>query len=346
MRLLLANHEFTISGASTVLFRLATHFRDVGHEVHIFPVNPEEGPMKTRYEAAGIPVVSHAALSEYDLALCNGICAAEYVLKIAPQLRVIWFVHEAEIALDLLLKHNHMIEAFAQAAAVVYQMPFQKDVLRSFTYKLDPAKFHVIPNGVEIAGRGLARETVPAKTRDFRAVQVGTLEPRKRPGDFIRAVAASGLNMEAVICGTYFGIDAEARKLIDAEPEKYRIIEGLPDDEVLAWMESADMFCLASGSETQGIAAYEAALLARPLLLSDLACYRDIFAHGRNCLMFPPGRVDMLAYSMAMYASSPSLRQEMGSAAQHTARRFSNAGFYAKFDTLLTEVAALPGPRN
>ncbi|MBB5373189.1 glycosyltransferase family 4 protein [Acidocella aromatica] len=341
MRLLLVNHEFTITGASMVLFRLATYFREAGHEVHIFPVNPEDGPMKTRYEAAGIPVLASVVPREYDLALCNGICAAGQVQQIAPNVPVIWLVHEAEVALNLLLQHHQMIPAFAAASAIVYQSPYQAEVLRSFTYQLDPRKFHIIPNGVEVSEE-LPLARVPPKRRAFRVVQVASVEPRKRPGDLIRAVARSGLDAECIFCGRFYGLDDEALALAEAAPEQFRFTGEVEPVEALAWVLSADVFCLASGSETQGLAAYEAALLGRPLLLTDLPCYRDIFTHGRNCLVFPAGRADMLALTLAMYASSPELRAEMGEAAQRTARRFTNAAFYARFDALLTEVAALP----
>ena len=38
----------------------------------------------------------------------------------------------------------------------------------------------------------------------LRIVQVGSVEPRKRPGDLIRAVAYAGMDAELVICGKYF----------------------------------------------------------------------------------------------------------------------------------------------
>jgi glycosyltransferase involved in cell wall biosynthesis len=342
LRLLLVNHEFTITGASTVFFRLALQLQAQGHEVAIFPCNPADGPMQARYAAAAIPVLAAAVPGEYDLALCNGIGTASLVQRIAPFAPVIWLVHEAEVAVHLLLRHQEMIPAFTAASAIVYETPYQAEVLRSFTFHLPASKFHVIPNGVAVDPARLARARIPPKTHRLRAVQVGTMEPRKRPGDFIRAVAMSGLDMEAVICGKFFQMDEAALAIVREKPETYLLLENLPDEEVLAWVESADIFCLASGSETQGLAAYEAALLSRPLLLSDLPCYRDIFIHGRNCLTFPPGHVEMLALSLCMYAASPALRAEMGAAARRTASRFTLAGFFARFDALLQDIAAQP----
>ncbi len=339
MHILMINHEFTITGSSTAFFRLAEHLHAQGHKISLFPCNPADGPIKQRYAAAGIAVSGQAVLAEFDLAIANTICAAGMVLQTAPHLPTIWFINEAEVGLNILLKNTELLPAFRLAAAVIYNMPFQHDVYRSFTYQLDPKKFHTASFGVDIDPTLLARDKVPAKQRALRAVQVGTIEPRKRPADFILAGARSGLDMEFIVCGKFFEIDEPARRLIEQEPATYRLLEGLSDGEVLAYVESADMFCLASGSETQSLSAYEAALLGRPLLLSDLPCYRDVFVHGRNCLMFPPGHVDLLALSMRMYADNAALRQEMGDAARKTAARYSNAAFFARFDAIMNSVA-------
>ncbi len=338
MRILMINHEFTITGSSTAFFRLAMHLRGQGHEILLLPVNPADGPMKARYVAEEIPVVDSVDLAAVDLAIANTICSASHVLRVAPFIRTIWFINEAEVALRILLENTELLPAFALPRAIIYNMPFQHDVFRSFTYHLDPGKFHTASFGVDIEPSIIARDRVPAKSRPLRVVQVGTIERRKRPGDFVRAVARSGLDMEAVICGKFIEMDEEAQQLVRNEPHKYRLLEGLTDGEVLAWVESADMFCLASDSETQSLAAYEAALLGRPLLLSDLPCYRDVFVHGRNCLMFPARHVDLLALSMNMYAAHPALRQEMGRNAQQTAERYSNAAFFARFDAIMTSV--------
>ena len=338
MRILMVNHEFTISGSSTAFFRLALHLRGCGHALTVFPCNPADGPMKQRYADAAIEIDSSVLLTDFDLAIGNTICAAPALLRIGQAMPTVWFVNEAEVALELLLKNPNWIEAFKQVTAVIFNTAFQHDVFRSFTYNLDAGKFHTIPFGVDLDPNGLARDRVPAKTAALRVVQVGAIEPRKRPGDLIQAVKNSRLDVELVICGQYHELHAVARAWVDAEPARFRLLSGLPDAEVLCWVESADIFCLASSSETQALAAYEAALLARPLLLSDLRCYRDIFRHGHNCLLFPAGHIEMLTRSIGMLGTSPALRLQLGQAAQRTARRFTNRRFFAQFDALLQEL--------
>jgi hypothetical protein len=64
---------------------------------------------------------------------------------------------------------------------------------------------------VDIDPAIIARETIPAKRAKMRVIQVGTIEPRKRPGDLIRAVARSGLDIECVICGKFYELDQTAQ---------------------------------------------------------------------------------------------------------------------------------------
>ena len=151
MRILLANYEFTITGASTMLLRLAEHLRASGHEVTIFAAVVTHGPIKDTYLALGFPVLETVDFTQYDLAICNSTFMAPIVVKAAPYTKTIWWIHEAETGLAFLLNNLPLLRAFNDATAVVYQTPFQRDVVfRSLTYLLDPRKFSVIPNGVEV----------------------------------------------------------------------------------------------------------------------------------------------------------------------------------------------------
>jgi glycosyltransferase involved in cell wall biosynthesis len=340
MRILMINHEFTITGASTVFLRLAAHLRAQGHSLALFPVNPADGPMQRRFAELGIPIQPSAVVAAFDLVIANTVCAASWVIRIGAQAKTIWFLHEAEIGLNILLKNPELAEAFRHAAAIVYQTAYQQEVYRSFTYRLEPSKFHLVANGTDIVPGNIAGADIPPKSKPLRLVQVGSIEPRKRPGDVIRAAALSGLAIETVLCGKFFMLDEDAQEIIARAPENFRFPGETPPEETLGWIASADIFCLASGSESQPVSVFEAAQLAKPLLLSDLPGYRDIFAHGRNCLMFPPGYVELFARSLQIYAASPQLRADMAAAARQTGQRYTNAAFCARFDRVIDTVMA------
>ncbi|HYP64233.1 MAG TPA: glycosyltransferase family 4 protein, partial [Acidocella sp.] len=291
MRILLVNHEFTITGASTVFWRLARHLKARGHELGLYPCNPEDGPMKPRFEALGIAILGQAVVAEYDLVIANTVCAGGVVIQAGSFTPVIWFLHETEIGLQIILQTPALAEAFRTAAAVVYQTSHQAEMYRSFTYQLDPRKFAVIPNGIEPVPEHLP--SVTEKGRALRIVQVGSVEPRKRPGDLIRAVVRSGIDADCVICGKFFVLDEEAQALVDARPGQFHFTGEVEPDEALAWMRSGDIYALVSASESQPVSVLEAAAMGKALLLTSLPSYAGAYTHGRNCLMAPAGHVEL-----------------------------------------------------
>jgi glycosyltransferase involved in cell wall biosynthesis len=336
MRILMVNHEFTITGASTVFWRLARHLIGCGHGLALYACNPADGPMKPRFAALGLEPLTQAVVGTFDLVIANTICAAPVVLQAAPYRPVIWFLHETEVGLSIIQKTPEAAQAFRAAGAVVYQTRYQAEVYRSFTYQLDPAKFFIIPNGVEPLPESLP--AVPEKTRAWRVVQVGSVEPRKRAGDLIRAVARAGSDIECVICGKFFSLEAEALAIVEARPEQFRLTGEVTPEEALAWMRSADVAALVSMSESQPVSVLEAAMMAKPLLLTSLPAYEGLFAHGSNCLMAPPGQIELLAYMLKIYTNSPGLRAELGEAARRSAEQFSAHSFYARFDSVIGQM--------
>jgi glycosyltransferase involved in cell wall biosynthesis len=338
MRIAMASHEFTITGTSVAFHRLSRHLRERGHALTIMPLIGDDGPMKERYLADGFTITPRLALEDEDLVIGTTICAAPVATRVGAHRPMIWLINEAEIGLNLLMRNPDWIAAFRHAAAIVYNSAAQRDVYRSFTYALPPERLHVMPYGVDIDRARVDPRRVPPKRHKLRVVQLGTIEARKRPGDLLLAVDACPADYECAVIGKFFGIRPEAQALADADPERFRLLSGLDDEAAMDWVASADLFCLASASETQGLAVYEAALLERPLLLTDLPCYEGVFRHGRDCAMVPAGDIEMLAASLAMLAASPNLRARLGAAARQAVLPYSNDHFHTRFDRLIATV--------
>jgi glycosyltransferase involved in cell wall biosynthesis len=342
MRILMINHEFTRSGASKVFLNLAIHLQASGHDITIFPINPTHGPVREGYLACGIPIREQIENEWFDLAIGNTICAAPFVREVGATVRTIWWVHEAEIGIQMIQEHPDWIGAFPKAAAIVFQTPFQRDeVFRPFIAGLDQRRVFVIPNGIAAAADDPAAEAevAPASSGAIRVVSVGTVGPRKRHEDLVHAVAQlPQASIECVICGPFLYLEPKALGIVQGSPARFRLQGSLSDEAVRAWVKSADIFCLPSSSETQGIAVYEAALLAKALVLSDLPCYRGVFVHGREALLFPVGDVDLLAATLEALTTRPSLRTRLGAAAARSAAPYTERRFFSAFDTLVNLV--------
>ncbi len=119
MRILLVNHEFTITGASLALLHLSEHLEAVGHQLVVFPCNPEPGPIRDAYAGRGIPIADTVRTGDFDIALCNTICAVDVLVALAPHLKTVWLILETDIGLRILFEKPSRVARVAQATAGV-----------------------------------------------------------------------------------------------------------------------------------------------------------------------------------------------------------------------------------
>jgi glycosyltransferase involved in cell wall biosynthesis len=333
VRLLLINHEYTISGASRMMLRLALHLQESGHHCDVMAMASHDGPLRQEYESHGFNHLITTEFTAYNAVICNTIFSAPIVPAAAKYTPVVWWIQEGENGIDYILSRPADVIAFRDASAVVFQTEFQRDIIyRSFVFTQNSTKLFVIPYGVEVEPAG---PSVP-KTRPLRIVSIGSIDARKRHGDLIRAVHALKRNdIECVIVGKYYHLGDEERGIAAAAPDTFKILGERPNAEALAWLRSADLFCLPSQVESQPISILEAALLGKPLVLTDLPSYQGIWRHRQNCLLVPVGDVGALAHAISALLSSPDLSAQLGRAARATARRFGEAVFFARFDSML-----------
>jgi glycosyltransferase involved in cell wall biosynthesis len=95
--------------------------------------------------------------------------------------------------------------------------------------------------------------------------------------------------------------------------QRFRFL-GLRDD-VLRVMAGADVFTLASHHEGMPVAIMEATSVGLPLVLTAVGEFPRIFSDGRDALLVPAGRPDLLADSLEQVVRNPALRERLGKAA-------------------------------
>jgi glycosyltransferase involved in cell wall biosynthesis len=343
MRILMINHEFTVSGASRMLLRLALALRANGHEITVFPMDARPGPVRDELAAGGIPIREQIDEPAFDLVIANTIFSAPALLEIGTRMKTIWWIHEVEIGLEAILKNPGWVRAFRLATAIVFQTEFQAhDLFRPFLLSRRPQDIAIIPNGIAPApdDPDAAAGVPPAGEGVFRVITVGIVMPRKRQADLIDAVAQlPHLAVECVICGRHVELDPRAAATVRAAPSRYRLLGEVSPGAVGAWTKSSHAFCLPSASESQSLAVLEAAWLAKPPILSDLPVYRGTFTHGRNALMVPVGDVALLSMTLEGLATRPQLATRLGVAAREAVRHNTESRFLREFGDLLGRVA-------
>jgi glycosyltransferase involved in cell wall biosynthesis len=336
MRILAVNYEYTLTGSTVMLLRLAEYLREAGHEVSVCAALPAEGPIKEQYRERGFTVLDPPLPSHADLAICNTVMTAPLLIDLSGSARTIWWLHEERFGLPHLLQNPRHVAAFERASAIVFPVAYLRDaVYRSFIYDKDPSRFVIIPTGIPpIDIQPASRPQGGA----LRVVSIGSIYPRKRHEDLIRAMALYPGPAKCVIAGKYYTLPEDCLNFIAQHPEKFELVGEVDHSAALKLLAGADVFCLPSDSEVMPLTSLEAAMLERPMVLSDLSVYDGIWRHGRNCLMHPIGAIGMLAQCLAMLAGNPELRARLGAAARRTAAPYTEAAFFARFDALLSSL--------
>lgn len=231
MHILLVNHEFSMSGAAVMLLDLADILLDQGYRVGIAAINREDGPLRSEYASRGIIEVFPIDPGAVDLVIANTLSAAPAVIALAPMVRTIWWIHESEVGLSLLLQAPEWQEAFDNAHRIVFPSQRMRDhAYRSLHYKRRPENVVVVPNGL----RPAAAEAVEEKRLPWRIVCVGTVHAVKRQSDIVAALHRLGRrDIEFIAVGMYFSLTDEARAIVDAAPDRYRLLGQRPNAETL-----------------------------------------------------------------------------------------------------------------
>jgi glycosyltransferase involved in cell wall biosynthesis len=338
MKILLLNDEFYTTGASTAMLRLAERLVQ-RHEVSVMPRLDGDGEVKKQFEALGVPIVQN--VQQVDLVVANTIMAGAYVAEAGPKCPVIWWIHEAEVGRDMLLRFPRMAAGFQHAMQIVFQTEFQKIVYGSFLFD-SPAPVQVLPFWNDAIYKTASITALPKQKK--RIVCIGTIEPRKRMEDTILAVEALDRELreqvECVFIGKYLQLRPEVEQLAQADPERYRFLGEQSNEATLACLASADAFVLASTSESQPLTIWEACELGVPVCLSDLETYRHIgLRHGRNALMHPVGNIDMLSANLRLLLTSAALHESISKAGKSLLLERLSSDWGDEFERIIERVA-------
>jgi phosphatidyl-myo-inositol alpha-mannosyltransferase len=187
---------------------------------------------------------------------------------------------------------------------------------------VDPDRFEVVPNGVEVA-RFAAVPERPVAGGDQTLLFVGRLEPRKGLATLIRAfvrLRTDRPGLRLLVVG-----EGSERARCEAElpePSRHdvRFLGRVDDEALVAAYAEADLYVSpAIGGESFGIVLLEAMAAGRPVVASDLPGYRSVVTAGRDGVLVPPGDPAALATAIAALLDDPDRRGEMVAAGRSKA---------------------------
>ena len=117
------------------------------------------------------------------------------------------------------------------------------------------------------------------------------------------------------------------------------LMETLPQGAMPGLYRAADAFALPSTREGFGLAALEAAASGLPIVLSDLAVFRERFHHDADCLMVPVGDPGALSDALVRVVHDRELAGRLGAAAQAMAAHFTWSAAAAGYARLIEGLA-------
>lgn len=313
--------------------------------------SPADGGLRAECEAEGIPVVVTrpgqrqsiaAQLAEVvrdtgaEVVHANTLDSA-WAVVVAGETRTpsLWNIHESE-NWHAYFKGRPVSVATRTFRALVqpYRVIFVSRASRAVWRSLERSgNFTVIPNGfdvhrfreqVGVITRQVARRQLGIPDGTLLALAVGTVCPRKRQQDIVRAFArlpaATAARLRLLIVG-----DRKSAFTAEYSGQLHALVAGLPDDrrtrvsvefetaDTAAFWQAADLFCCASETESYPRTLQEAMAAGLPIVTTPVFGIPEMVRPGVNAEFYPVGNVDALAAAIARLVADDSLRQRYAS---------------------------------
>ena len=184
--------------------------------------------------------------------------------------------------------------------------------------------YRVIPNGVDVPAQAPApRAAEPVhEGRPLRVAFIGQAVERKGLPVLLRAFEALREHVPASLDIVGVGAEELAPLMLDTRAV---VAHGkCSDEQKTALLADADVLCAPSlGGESFGMVLTEAFAAGTPVVVSDIAGYRDVVADGVNGLLVPRGDPTALAEALRDLALDPSRRAALAAAAAESAPRYA-----------------------
>lgn len=190
---------------------------------------------------------------------------------------------------------------------------------RDMAYAALGGEYEVVFNGIDL---DRVRKSDPLLAPAPTIAYVGRHEPRK--GLAVLLAALQRLPDSVRLWVMSEGPQTEQLRSDYAHDHRIEWLGAVSDDEKLARIKGADVFCIPSlRGESFGIVLLEGMASRTPVVASDLPGYRNVAVTGREALLVPPGDVDALAAALRRVLNDPQLASSLVAAGEPRAESFA-----------------------
>ncbi|MES1159181.1 MAG: glycosyltransferase family 4 protein, partial [Bacteroidota bacterium] len=323
---LVVSHDLSLTGAPINLFDACKVMTDNGYFVVV--CSPTDGPMRLRYQAAGIPVIVDALLlnqhesfyrfaKNFDRLFCNTIVTWPIVRQMKDAIDTIWWVQEARIIEQFVIDPD-----CEQTLREAPTLAVLSDYSLRFIRRYNPRATKIYNSCVDITGQIPVSILKPIRKRVVFSI-IGSLEERK--GQDILIDALSYLNaaeldkIEVRLIGRphnpYFVKDLKDKA---GNKEYIRILGELSREECIRQIMDCDVMVSASRDEPFSLVAAEAFCLSKPCIISENTGIAELITDGVNGYIFKHEDPRHLALKLRAVLDHHSRLAEIGQAARKT----------------------------
>ena len=312
----------------------ASHLRPPLSELPTVTAGLSRKPWRVRAALTYAGGPSVAALR--DLRLFH---ATEHLLPRIPRARTVFTLHDTAY---LLFPQHHlprnriflrlMMPRFLRQAdrIIAVSENTRREALRS--YDLDPERIDVIPEGVDERFRA---DVDPGAVEEIRGryalpprfvLSIGTIEPRKNLATLLEAfVAVRGRHPDVglvIAGGRGWMYESFFERLRQLGLERDAVLTGyVPDGDVPALLNAAEVFAFPSEFEGFGLPPLEAMACGVPVLSSNAASLPEVV--GDAGVLLPPRDVRAWVQALDSLLGDPAPRAELRAAGLARSRRFT-----------------------
>jgi glycosyltransferase involved in cell wall biosynthesis len=323
-KILLISHELSLTGAPLILADLARYLK--GHGFGITVLSPTEGPLEETFQEFGTEVIINPLIlrdarellryfNSCDLVLANTILAwrAIYAAKAIAK-PSIWWVHESQFGLDYSRQYPFVKGAFEAANVLAFPTEATAGLYADFSSG----------ERVEILRSGLDTNkldpnfpfTMDDKNgKKMTLINVASYEPRKGQDVLVKSLdlLPAGYEVDCFLIGRKLDWWYSQKLTFMANRrQNIHILGELPNDEVLAYMKSADVFVLPSRDESLPMTLLEAMYFSKAIIASRSGGIPEIIEHGENGLIFEVEDYQQLSAHIQKLFNDADFRNQIG----------------------------------
>ncbi len=354
VRVLFFFHETTWSGAPIQLGHIVAALRTRGYECAAAVPRtgaPESGPITDLLARMGVEMFPLIDLSappklddlgalcrQFDVVVANTLVMwAAVGAAHAEKVPVIWYIHESQVAEQLIAQNPGIQSTLALANLLVMPTRRTAQLYAAFT----DCAIEVVPYGIPPASGQMPQ---PGPDRALQFLLLGSYERRKGQDVFLDAIAriSDGARERGSFQMAGRKLEKEFyQSLADraAELPNVELSGALEHDAALAATSAADVLVCASRDETMPIAILEAMSLGKAIISTDVGGISEWLSDGENALIVPPENSSELARAMSRCLNEAELVSTLGGNARHTfAENFSIDRLGKSFARLIHQV--------